>query len=316
MDVATPEWMDAALSAFRPTNVTPEQQARARQDIARQIVATPKRGFLYEAVRGNQHAYIYGTTDWSRPDSAYFPLNPVVLKQLHACDRVLVSLDPTQAKEGLQTAQQIGFYPKGDDLGRHIAPALLGRLLVLTHASGTKFDAVLREKPWLIADLLISENLMTHGWRREFTATHVLLAVARAANQPVQAVERWESQVKALDAMSEALQQSYLQDSLQGLENNLRLQLETRLLNAWASGDVTAWQRAIAEEIDSTTPWQTFRHQFEIVERSKRMADALDAMTEQNTSTFVIVSTRTMLASDGLLTRLKKRGFQVRDLQR
>ena len=258
-------------------------------------------GFLWRITRDGHSSWLFGTLHVGKPAWARF--GPKVTAALQASDTLALELDPgdpglTQAladpgpppvlpaalKERLQRAFDRACVDRQSLAGLH-------PLLQVTSLS-------VLEARWL-------------GLDPAYAQEHLLLAAARAAGQPVVALETAALQKAALLPETPAEALTSLAQSLTELEDRSGRRVLDRMVRAWAQGDlatladferwcecaVTAEDRASMRRLND--------------ERNPALADGIEARHKAGQRVFAAVGALHMTGAAGLPLLLARRGFEV-----
>lgn len=126
--------------------------------------------------------------------------------------------------------------------------------------------------------------------------------------------------LRVLDVMKDtidAAEQKCLSARLQDLD--ARLETHMRFSLAWAEGDIAELKTyAVGEATDACHPRRLATHPEDLIQMVSRGLEAwhenVDRALNDNDSTFAIVPIDALLFDDGLLPRLRERGYEVRVL--
>ena len=298
------------------TGVAPAPRTAPQGDVAlaQRIAETGRRGLLYEAVRGSQKVFVYGSTLYGKAD--YFPLNPALMQALAKSNRLLVEQDISKPEATNQFALELGTLPPGDSLERHIPADLVARLYSEAAKLGLQPGQINRYRPWVVNAMLANAQLTRSGYVASENTTYYLLGYARAQRWPVKELEGNFSQLKLINSQDKASQTDQLSQSVAALASNLAARKALLFIDqGWAQGDVQAIERFIVAERGLPGPWASFYTQSWLAGRSQGLVAGIEADLALPGSPLVAVSAANLPGPTGVLALLAARGFSVRNLQ-
>lgn len=296
----------------------PQAGALAQADAAeirRRVDATGRRGFLYEAIRGNQRLYLYGTSNSSKTE--FFPLNNAVMQALAASSAMLVEVDYTRldAAASNKIAGSLGSLPPGDTLQRRISPEMAQRLQQVAASLGVAYQNLQQANPWLVSVVLANEQLGRLGYDPGQNTALYLLGYAKSRQMPVLEMEGYARQLKLLADAPPDAQADFLDQTMRDIASGRAAQKQQLLVDqGWALGRSAGIERYNGLEIASGGAWADFYRTQVLAGRSRNMAEIAERAAA-NGAPFVAAQAINFFGSGGMLAELQRRGFAVRDLQ-
>jgi uncharacterized protein YbaP (TraB family) len=272
-------------------------------------VTARHQGGLFRISHEGRVAYLFGTIHVGT--RGFYPLPPEVSRALSGANRVVVELDTRSNSAWLRALARYGKYPAGDDIRRHLPAPTLRALTAILHARGISLGSMAGCKPWLVANLLLSEELERKGYRRSDGVERTLIEQARRRGQRVSELESAEYQLALYDSMGEAKAARYLQEVLDGLANGRALRMAQDVIDAWASGDVRALDIVLQESTTGPGVVAEFTRRVLLGQRNPAMADQIERLMREDSVTFVGVGLLHLLGANGLPQLLAQRGYLV-----
>jgi len=141
---------------------------------------------------------------------------------------------------------------------------------------------------------------------------------ARRAKEDGKAVAELESfggQIALMNSMSDRLQESLLQVTLESIENGEIPSLVEAMINAWKAGDGKKLQNAISAE-ERKLPAalaQEFHRKF-MRDRNITMASKIESMLKGSDAHFVAIGAAHLLGQDSIVQILSEKGYRIRPL--
>jgi uncharacterized protein YbaP (TraB family) len=272
-------------------------------------VAARHHGGLYRISGHGRVAYLFGTVHVGA--RSFYPLAPEVSRALGMASRVVVELD-TRANDAFARAvEHHGSYHSGDDIRHHIGPETLARLTDVLHAAGISVSSMVRLKPWLVANIVLSLELERHGYRRSEGVEQVLLAEARGRGAPVAELESADYQLALFDTMDDVEAERYLRETLGDLADGTALRRAQAVVDAWNSGDTAALDALLQDATKGGSAVAEFTRRMLLGRRNPEMAAHIEQLMRQGSVTFVGVGLLHLLGANGLPQLLAQRGYLV-----
>lgn len=314
----------SSVAADAPKAPVPFDAAQ-RQQVLDQIESVGRRGFLYEISRpagatdadlvGRKKLFLYGTIHLGRIGSE--PFNLAMLDALRQSTRLALEADPTDGANTQALALQLGRYPDGDGLQRHVPPALMARVRAFGAKNGMPADHVGRFKPWLLANMVSLAEMNSVGLDPMLGTELYLSGFARGVQMPVVEIEGVEAQLRLLASLPEAMQTAQLDEALNELDSD-EAQAQTKaLFDLWLDGDAVAGNQLIGE-MHRDASGRAYEQYFvdELIDRRNRtMADQAEHYLERPGNTFFAIGALHLFGEAGLIREFERRGYRVVDLQ-
>jgi uncharacterized protein YbaP (TraB family) len=272
-------------------------------------VAAAHQGGLFRISDRGRVAYLFGTVHMGT--AAFFPLPPEVSRALGEARRVVVELDTRSNDAFLRALARHGRYPAGDDLRRHLSPPVLAALTDALHAQGISVASMAGDKPWLVANLLLSMELERKGYRRDHGVEAALLAAAHRHGAAVTELESADYQLALFDTMNAARAEDYLKETLDGLRDGSAVRRAQAVVEAWAAGDTRALDGLLIDATAGDSVNADFTRRVLLGRRNPEMADGIARLMRQGSVTFVGVGVLHLLGANGLPQLLAQRGYLV-----
>lgn len=269
-------------------------------------------GQLYRVTHEGNTSYLYGTVHVGR-DGAY-PLNDVATRALLDSKALVIELDIREDKAFQVALARHARYPEGDTIQRHLTPHTFQQLTQALTRAGISLASVQQYKPWLLANLLVGAELTQHGYQRSQAVEYALLAAAQKQDKTVRELESADYQLGLFDSLDEHQQEKYLLENLAALADGDALKKSQALIEAWRVGDGAginaAWQSATSGDSVSAG----FMSRVLLGKRNPEMAANIERIMQQDRTAFVGVGMLHLVGDDGLPQLLKRRGYQVEQL--
>ncbi|KPN12334.1 TraB/GumN family protein [Xanthomonas arboricola] len=250
--------------------------------------------------------YLLGSFHVLKPSD--YPLSPDVMQAFAKADRLVFELPPSDAQSPELAGRMLQAARRSD--GRRLQDALDPKtwqaLTTYARKHGMPVDSLQTLEPWFVALTISLAEMSRQGMDPNAGLDHYLMAQAQASGKPADGLERAEEQIALLDGMSPTEQHQLLEESLDDAGANDQLR---QLHAAWRSGDVRTLSTQMAEEMRQHYP---ALYQDINVERNARWVPRLEQRLGKGSgTTLVVVGALHLLGSDGVVERLRARGYHV-----
>jgi len=270
---------------------------------------SPKRGFLWEAHKGERRVYLLGTIHVGKTE--FYPMNADYLARLREAEVIAVEADVSEAARVAPLVQKWAYYPGGTPGLDARVPALRSRLEELAKRDGLSADVFWRMKPWMAANTLVVLEAARLGFSPAYATEAFLFDFARKAGKPIVEIESIEEQLRLFDSATEALQLAYLQQAVESIDDGSNQEEITRLVSAWERGDGTEMERLLTKMRSAKGVAERFVVEQIIDGRHPHMVDAIERFAANGKLHLIAVGSLHYFGPNGLLELLRARGFTV-----
>ena len=253
-------------------------------------------------------AYLLGSVHLG--DKSLYPLPSVVENAFASSSVLIVEVDITKVDQFqmAQIAAEVGTYPDGDDLFKHLTPATQAKLTSYLGRYGMPPELFIRMRPWILGATLQMLPMMENGLNANEGIDYYFLN--KAGNKRIEQVEDAEWQIKLLATMPDNLADPWLSSAITQAEDSK---------NLWAKF-ATYWKEGAADKLDelttstnmgSTADAKVFERALR-EDRNPHMADRLEKCLQSSESCFMVVGAAHVVGREGILKLLQARGYQVK----
>lgn len=304
----------AALFLFGgPARAEPPAAPADAQSVRGQIDDAPSRGLFYEVTAGKATLYLFGTIHVGKPE--FYPLSQSVIDAVVNSQYLAVEADITDEAANAKLIAETALYPAADSLERHISPELMQRLRVLLEKYNFPLEQAQKLKPWMLALTLDYIGTDSAGFSPQYGADLFLLGLAKGMKKPIAELESMQFQIHLFDSMTAAEQEEYLASTAEVLESGEFDTELNELVEAWGKADSRGIQKAIEDgeaAVPASAQWFITRL---IKDRNASMTARIEEFLRSGKQYFVAVGAGHIVGGDGIVARLKAKGYKVRDLQ-
>lgn len=289
-----------------------------RIDPARPAISSPQkispalRGALYRVDYRGHTCYLFGTVHIGQ--TAFYPLEPQVMRALKNADKLVIEIDIRNAAAFQKALVQHGLYADGQTLDQHLSADSLASLKEALQRNGIAFENVARMKPWMVANLLLVQEMARSGFPAEQGLETYFLSVAEKQRKSVAELETADYQLSLFDKLNEAQQEDYLRENLHDLADGSAIKKTVALIDAWRHADGKKMEALMQEMLDDDSASSRFIEDVLLNQRNPGMADKVEALIKNDRAAFVAVGALHLLGDKGIPNLLKQRGYTVEKL--
>ncbi|WP_353152319.1 TraB/GumN family protein [Herminiimonas fonticola] len=272
----------------------------------------PQRGTLYRATHGSNVSYLFGTIHVGQ--TAFYPLEPQVTRALSDAKKLVIEVDINNTEAMRLAIMRHGIYPDGQTINRHLSADGSVQLRQALKRVDIPFESVARMKPWMIANLLLIQEMARNGFPTEQGIEKYFISIAQEQNKPIQELETADYQLSLFDSMTDAEQEEYLRENLAELANGDAMKKALALISAWQNADARALDGALLEMQKGETASDRFLQQVLLDKRNPNMANKVETLLKTDKTSFVAVGALHLLGDKGVPSLLQKRGYEVQKI--
>jgi hypothetical protein len=278
-------WADQAAPAAVPKTTAP-----ARHPL------------LWKVSDADNAVYLLGSFHLLKQDD--YPLPAEVGRAFDDSQQVLFEIDPAamNAPETVTKMQHYMGYSDGKTLSQVMPKPMLEKLNTLLAAGGGSVQALEQQEPWAVNLGLVLNISQALGFRPELGLDRHLMAQAAQSGKPASGLETIDEQLQAMDSIPYAEQNQGIDEFLTDPQKTVR-QL-TDMHTWWRAGDVEKLNSQMRAEMASKTP-----ESYRLLDVQRNDAWLLDGVKHSNT--LVVVGALHLLGSDGLVEKLRAKGYKV-----
>jgi len=263
---------------------------------------------LWKVSHTNNAVYLLGSFHLLKPGD--YPLAAEVEAAFDKASSLLFELSPQEIDSPalstgmLQRATRTGGGSLADDLD----PATWQRLQDYAARRGVPLAGFTPYKAWFVALHISIAEMTRQGLDPQLGLDRHFMVAAAAAGKPAAGLERASQQIAMLDQMDAAEQLQLLKESLDQAEQGAE-QTE-RLHAAWREGRADVLWNVMAKEMRRLYPRLYQRIN---VDRNEAWVPQIERRLRQPGAgdTLVVVGALHLLGSDGVVEKLRAKGYEV-----
>lgn len=270
--------------------------------------AGPPLPLLWKVSDADNRVYLLGSFHLLRKDD--YPLSPDVDAAFADAEALVFEIPPSELADPSLPLRMMQLATSDPDasLARVLPPDMLERLHARIHALGLPSAQLDHLEPWFVDATLVSVLGQRLGYSSDDGLDRALMVRAAEAGKPVSGLETLDDQLAALDGSPITEQLASLRDFVEEGEGMDR-QLD-ELHAAWRTADIPTLERLTREQMIEKTP-VTYRRLN--VERNEAWLPKIEALVAKGPGedALVVVGALHLLGEDGLVARLRERGYRV-----
>jgi uncharacterized protein YbaP (TraB family) len=214
------------------------------------------------------------------------------------------------ARLDIEKLVESAMYLGPETLERHVSAETYELIKKETGRLGIPLELINRQKPWFLALLLESLELLKLGFDPNYGIDKYFLSRATGKKKIVE-LESLDYQIDLLSKFSDQEQELFLLYTVKDLRV-LRQELD-RLTQAWISGDAKGMEsmmtRGFAEDRRMSSIYEKL-----ILERNRSMASKIEEFLRNKEIYFAVVGAAHLVGDQGIIEILKGRGYLVEQL--
>ncbi|MEG0184483.1 MAG: TraB/GumN family protein [Stenotrophomonas sp.] len=270
--------------------------------------ATPPVPLLWKVTGpGDSRVYLLGSFHLLRAQD--YPLAADVDQAFAASKRVVFELSPQdmQSPQLTQKMLQAAVRTDGTELKRDLDPATWTKLQAYATANNLPLAQLQGMKPWFVGLTITLGQFTKMGLDPNLGLDRHFMQRAATAGKPTSGLEDIDTQVGVLSGMSAAEQQQMVAEALDQAD---KADAEGRKLHdAWRRGDDKLLWTSMAAQMRGEYPQLYKRIN---TERNDAWVPKLQQYLQAGQGgTLVVVGTLHLLGDDGVVDKLKAKGFKV-----
>lgn len=280
------------------------QQPQAAQPAA----AAARQALLWKVSDADNSVYLLGSFHLLKQDD--YPLPKEIDAAFEDAESLVFEVDPREmtAPDTMATIQKYAAYDAGKSLSTVLPKTTHDKLGNLMSASGGSVQALEQSEPWMVSLSLLLGITNALGFKADLGMDRHLMARAAEAGKPTAGLETIDDQMKAMDSVPHAEQAQGLEEFLEDPKQAVQ-QLQD-MHDWWRAGDVARLDSDMRAEMARKSP-ESYR--LLDVERNKAWLPKVEARFKDSKAddTLVVVGSLHLLGADGLVEKLRAKGYAV-----
>ncbi|NJD61436.1 MAG: TraB/GumN family protein [Deltaproteobacteria bacterium] len=198
------------------------------------------------------------------------------------------------------------LYPEGDSLGKHVSRETYD--LVRRKFPAAAKDRVDRMRPWALALTATSIAYMKMGLDPDYGIDRYFLEKADGRKKVVE-LERYDYVIRLLQGLPDKTQDLFLFYTLTDLET-VGGEIDN-IITCWSAGDVRGMEAVVYRSRDEY-PKLLPVYDILVSRRNRTLTEAIEGILQGGDTGFIVVGAGHLVGKDGILSRLREKGYVVK----
>ncbi|MCD7098721.1 TraB/GumN family protein [Stenotrophomonas sp. MMGLT7] len=273
------------------------------------VAAQPPLPLLWKVSQGQGDAAVYLLGSFHLLQPGDYPSAPEVQDAFRQSDRIAFELAPAEMEPATLGAAMLQAATRrdGSRLQDDLDAATWRQLQDFARAQGLDLARMSGFKTWFVGLSVGMASMTRQGLDPDLGLDRHFMQQAGSAGKPVSGLESAASQIALLDGMSLLEQRQLLADALEQARPDSGQARE--LHDAWRRGDAELLRKLTVEQMRAEYP-QLYRRMN--VDRNSAWLLQLQRWLQPGQGrTLVVVGAMHLLGADGLVERLRAKGYRV-----
>jgi len=268
-----------------------------------------QRSFLWRVQSKTNTVYVLGSIHFFKKEA--YPLHRKIESAFDQSEVLVVEANVNDiARLDIEKLVESAMYLGPETLERHVSAETYELIKKETGRLGIPLELINRQKPWFLALVLESLELLKLGFDPNYGIDKYFISRATGKKKIVE-LESLDYQIDLLSKFSDQEQELFLLYTVKDLRV-LRQELD-RLTQAWISGDAKGMEsmmiRGFAEDRRMSSIYEKL-----ILERNRSMASKIEEFLRNKEIYFAVVGAGHLVGDQGIIEILKGRGYLVEQL--
>lgn len=269
--------------------------------------AEPPVPLLWKVSDGDNAVYLLGSFHLLAPTD--YPLSADVDAAFADAEHVVFEMSPQEANSPALPAQmaQAAMRTRPGSLEQDLGPELWGQLQRYATANGLPLAQLAAFDPWFIGLTISLLEMGKQGLDPKLGLDRHFMEAAATAGKPTAGLELATEQIAVLAGMSPLEQKQMLSEALEEAAQGRARSAE--LHATWRAGDASRMWNEMAAEMKRDYPALYRRIN---IERNDAWVPKLERhLARGSDDTLVVVGALHLLGSDGVVEKLRAKGYKV-----
>lgn len=280
--------------------------SKAKTQVA--VAASGQIPLLWKVSDADNAVYLLGSFHLLKPED--YPLSKDIDAAFDDAQTIVFEVEPSTlaTPDTAEKFKQAAGYSDGRTLSQVLPKAARDRLQKMLSVSGGSVEQMDAVEPWAVTLSLVLGMTQAMGFRQDQGLDATLMKRAADAQKAVAGLETVDDQINALDSIP-------MDEQVSGLDELLAKPQETmsdlvEMHDWWKRGDVESLDKKMRVEMKQKTP---VSYQLVNVARNDAWVPKIEQrLTEPGQdNTLVVVGAMHLLGSDGVVDKLRAKGYKV-----
>lgn len=272
------------------------------------VAASGQIPLLWKVSDADSAVYLLGSFHLLKQED--YPLSKDIDAAFDDAQTIVFEVEPSTltAPDTAEKFKQAAGYADGRTLTQVLPKAARDRLQKMLSVSGGSVEQMDAIEPWAVTLSLVLGMTQTLGFRQDQGLDATLMKRAAEAQKAVAGLETVDDQINALDSIP-------MNEQVSGLDELLAKPQETmsdlvEMHDWWKRGDLKSLDEKMRVEMKQKTP---VSYQLVNVARNDAWVPKIEQRLAESTkdNTLVVVGAMHLLGSDGVVDKLRAKGYKV-----
>ena len=265
--------------------------------------------FLWRVQSRANTVYVLGSIHFFKKEA--YPLDRRIESAFDQSEVLAVEANVNDiAKIDIQKLMESAFYPGNETLEKHVSRETYEFVKKGIEGSGIPIDLVTKQKPWFLALVLESLELLKLGFDPNYGIDKYFLSKAEGKKKILE-LESLEYQISLLSGFSDNDQELFLIYTLKDL--HVMEEELSPLIQAWVSGDAQGMESILTRSVSEDKRLSAIFEKL-IYERNRKMVSKIEDYLKAKETYFVIVGAGHLVGSQGIIKLLGGKGYLIEQL--
>lgn len=273
------------------------------------LSAESQKNFLWRVQAKNSTIYLLGSIHLLKQD--IYPLSRIIESSFDKSDFLAVEANIGDiSRIDMSQVLKKAIYQGGDSLENHISRDTLAVVQKGAERLGLPLGHIKMQKPWFLAMIMESMELMKAGYNPEYGIDKHFLAKAQGRKKILE-LESFDYQIDLLSGFSDTEQELFLLFALKDLDTLTRE--VDKLVGAWKSGNVRDMENFVTKSIVDESRFYPIYEKLIIV-RNRNMTARIENYLQSKGTYFVVVGAAHLVGNNGIIQLLKNKGYFIEQM--
>jgi len=275
-------------------------------DVAAEHEDETGKSFLWRAVLKDRTVYILGSIHFMKPDT--YPLSPAIEDAYASSGLLVFETDIEGLARAATSLMEAGTLEGETTLADVISDELYADAAERLKDVGMSIDSYRKTRPWMLALILTSVELMKAGYTGSDGIDATFSARGERDGKDRLGLESIEFQVSMFADLSAEEGADFLRYTLGDLDS--MIPMVDDFVSAWNRGDVARIEEFLVDGFDD---YEAIFDRF-VIQRNHRWMTVIEELFRGEDDAMVVVGALHLVGEHGLIELLRAKGYEVEQL--
>jgi uncharacterized protein YbaP (TraB family) len=261
---------------------------------------------IYKIQSDTNTVYILGSIHVLAEE--YYPLTRSFSYAYYNSQKVIFEIDPEIlfSPDTAKKNEKYYMLPKGQTLKSILARSTYQLLKKKLQPLGLDMAQVNKLKPWVVYLNMSGKFDSSIEFRPDLGIENYFYQRAKDAGKPTGGLETVHDQIAVFDSLPMKVQEAMLKETLTMTDSKKREQAFLHMVKSWHQGNL----EGLEELVETMKTYPLFYKKL-LVERNNNWVPQIEKFLTEDKNILVIVGAAHLAGEDGLLTLLKRKGYEL-----